>query len=80
MNCQYCDYYNELKNKAGDRNAYVCQFTNYIFAADADAMDIEYPCTNVSFQDYVKANSQKIVAKKDFIPVVETAAMEKRVI
>ncbi|MEL7657135.1 MAG: hypothetical protein AAGU75_14655 [Bacillota bacterium] len=55
LSCKYCDYYEELKTKSegGKDKVSVCQFTDFIFTKDVEAMDIEYPCKNMSFQDYL---------------------------
>ena len=73
MDCKYCDYLKELKTKFSDssKNVFVCQFTNYMFTADVETLDMEYPCKDVFYRDYLVAISQRSAAEKELTPAKE---------
>lgn len=80
MDCKYCDYYSELKANANGRNknVHVCQFTNYMFTADVETLDMEYPCKDMSYQDYLMTMSKRIAAEKEYAAVNERKQLERR--
>jgi hypothetical protein len=78
MDCKYCDYYSELNTKSngGGKNACVCQFTNYMFTEDIEMSDMEYPCKNVSYQDYLRSANQRSDVKKEYALVKKYKHLE----
>ena len=55
LSCKYCDYYEEMKTKSenGKDRVSVCQFTDFMFTKDVETLEMEYPCKDMSFQDYL---------------------------
>jgi len=80
MDCKYCDYLKELKTKSSDssKNVFVCQFTNYMFTTDVETLDMEYPCKDVTYQDYLRAISKSSAAEKELTPAKECKQLERR--
>jgi hypothetical protein len=54
--CKYCDYFEEMKKTTESGNEVsVCHFTDHLFMKDVEMLDIEHPCKDVSFQDYLES-------------------------
>lgn len=59
LNCEYCDYFeNVIGVSSGSEieNVSLCKFSSYVFAADETKSDMEYPCKDISYQDYLNKN------------------------
>lgn len=55
MLCKDCDYYHTLlKNDFSDTNIAYCEFSDMLFLDDVDDLDTEYPCKQISFDEYLK--------------------------
>lgn len=56
LNCEYCDYCKNLmevsKGSEGENGCF-CMFTGYAFVVDETKSDMEYPCKDISYQDYL---------------------------
>lgn len=58
LSCKYCDYYEEMKKTTDHGNEVsVCHFTDHLFMKDVENLDIEYPCKDMSYQDYLDSVS-----------------------
>lgn len=54
MDCKLCDYYSSL----GDGSeASMCNFADVLFFRDVERLDMEYPCRNLSYDDYLDRTS-----------------------
>ena len=63
LSCKYCDYYEEMKKSAEQGSEVsVCHFTDHLFRKDVEALDMEYPCSDMSYQDYL--NSVQSIAER----------------
>jgi hypothetical protein len=51
LNCEYCNYYTEEKAKMESEGS--CIFCGYQFQAGDFINDMEYPCSNISYQEYL---------------------------
>lgn len=51
LECALCDYFQKLGAGKGTAK---CVFTNFLFLHDPELLDIEYPCRNVSYAEYLK--------------------------
>jgi len=51
INCDRCDYFNEQSEVKGETMK--CVFSNYVFKQHPEELDIEYPCKNISYTDYL---------------------------
>ncbi len=58
MLCKECNYYHAL---SGDRlsnpNISFCEFSDVLFLEDVDDLQMEYPCKEISFREYLKKKS-----------------------
>ena len=53
-NCEYCDYYrNVIENIDRESNVTLCTFANVILLTDAENLDTEYPCKDITYQQYL---------------------------
>lgn len=54
LNCKLCDYYHSLADQ-GSSNPHLakCDFTGLSFIKDVENLDIDYPCGNMSYADYL---------------------------
>lgn len=52
LNCEYCDYYKNAKGLQGRAHCF-CQLTDHIFRLGDMNSDMDYPCSNISYQDYL---------------------------
>lgn len=52
LDCKLCNYYEVLTH--ADKGTAKCEFTDIIFMEDVETLDIEYPCKNIPFADYLK--------------------------
>jgi hypothetical protein len=50
MDCRLCDYYSGL---GGGSKAGRCEFADVIFFDDVDKLDAEYPCSSISYDEYL---------------------------
>lgn len=48
MDCKLCDYYKSLGSETAK-----CSFTGIVFSNDVDSLEIEYPCRNTSYEQYL---------------------------
>lgn len=53
LNCEYCDYFKSLHLADNDKKTSACEFTGFIFTKDVNDLDIEPPCSNMSYQSYL---------------------------
>lgn len=62
--CEYCDYYKAMDNgsNAETGKTSACLFTDFIFAADMEKSGMEYPCKDVTYQDYLNKSKKKLYA------------------
>lgn len=55
LNCKLCDYYHSL---AGENisapDLAICEFTDLLFLSDVENLDMEYPCSKMSFEAYLR--------------------------
>ncbi len=64
-NCEYCNYFlGEKKGSDGLFKKALCTFTNTLLYMNADKINAEYPCRNVSYQSYLERKQ-----KQESIPV-----------
>lgn len=56
LNCEYCDYFKMLHHslETKDKKASACEFTGFVFTRDVSEMDIEPPCSTMSYQTYLE--------------------------
>lgn len=55
MLCKDCDYYHTLlKNDFSGTNISYCEFSDMLFLDDVDNLDTEYPCKQISFDEYMR--------------------------
>ena len=60
LNCEYCDYFKTLHlSSEGDKKTSACEFTGFVFTRDVNDLDIEPPCSNVSYQSYLERQKSK---------------------
>lgn len=60
LNCEYCDYYKMLHHPSDStKKTAACEFTNFIFTRDVNDLDIEPPCSNMSYQAYLDRINNK---------------------
>ncbi|MCX7710566.1 MAG: hypothetical protein N2484_12065 [Clostridia bacterium] len=55
LHCEYCNYY-KTSNSGNDpetEKVSACLFTDHIFIADMEKSDMEYPCKDATYQDYL---------------------------
>lgn len=50
--CVYFKFFNDTKGRPDEKIA-VCEFTGSIFMNDVKNLDIEYPCQDLSYFDYL---------------------------
>jgi hypothetical protein len=56
LNCGYCDYFkgaNKVSSDSVGENGCFCKFTGYVFKVDETENEMEYPCKDISYQDYL---------------------------
>jgi len=64
LNCEYCDYFKTLHLAAdSDKKTSACEFTGFIFTRDVNDLDIEPPCSNISYQSYLEKCHKNKVSK-----------------
>lgn len=61
LNCELCDYYKSLYKNNEDEYEKIsyCEFSGFIFKKEPEEYDIEYPCRNISFDEYATDLSKK---------------------
>lgn len=61
LNCNLCDYYREVQNdgKADHGKASFCEFSGFVFNKDLQDLDIEYPCSDISYEQYLSRSDKK---------------------
>ncbi len=57
LNCEYCNYYTDEKENITSEGS--CMFCGYYFQTGDIFSDKEYPCSNISYEDYM--NKQKVL-------------------
>lgn len=57
LNCEYCNYYTDEKERIEAEGS--CRFCGYHFQTGDFISDMEYPCGNLSYEDYL--NRQTIL-------------------
>lgn len=62
LNCDLCDYYSELPAREDGRTLAQCAFSGVTFTEDVRRLDIEYPCSGLSYETYL---SRKEAAQAD---------------
>lgn len=66
LQCEYCDYHKTLpeSSESNGKVKSVCKFTEFIFAGDITELNIEHPCSDVSYQTYIKKEekAKKVVS------------------
>lgn len=55
MDCKLCDYYSSL---GGGSETSMCDFADVLFFGDVEKLDMEYPCRNLSYDDYLDRTSK----------------------
>lgn len=56
LECKLCDYY-----KALNGNASKCGFTGVLFKDDVENLEMEYPCRNMTYDEYLSRNKVESV-------------------
>lgn len=56
LECKLCDYYNAIHSGHGE--AAKCNFTGVLFSENVEMLEMEYPCRNVSYAEYLQRNTQ----------------------
>lgn len=61
-NCEYCDYFKVIGgSKAAELNEKgLCSFANVILIADLGNKDDEYPCKDISYQEYLERKNNRV--------------------
>lgn len=55
LNCKLCDYYHSLSGEdISVPDLAICDFADLLFLSDVENMDIEYPCSKLSFEAYLQ--------------------------
>ena len=55
MLCKDCDYYHEIsKDQSGIS---FCEFADMLFLDDVENLDVEYPCKEIDFDEYLQKES-----------------------
>ncbi len=58
LDCKLCDYYHAVSGR--DFNGLdlgICDFTDLLFIEDAENITDEYPCRNMSYNEYLRKKS-----------------------
>ena len=65
LQCEFCAYYKVLQSSEDrpNQNTAFCEFAGLIFMNDVKNIDLEYPCQNVSYSDYL--NRSKVLVKQN---------------
>ncbi len=64
-NCEYCDYFKMIggRNTAELNAKGLCSFSNVIIITDSGNKDVEYPCKDISYQDYLERKNNRVPEK-----------------
>ena len=62
LNCKDCDYYRAIPEKDFGEDLSACDLSDMLFLSDVEDLDIEYPCRNISYNDYLQ---KKAVASRN---------------
>lgn len=67
LNCDLCDYYKIISNdeNTGEGKAAFCEFSGFIFTKDLWDLDMEYPCRNISYEEYLQRLQKESAMQKD---------------
>jgi hypothetical protein len=62
-NCEYCDYFKSISagSDSGMEERAVCLFTDTVLFAEQERDGQEYPCGNVSYQEYLERKKSHTV-------------------
>lgn len=65
-NCEYCDYYrNVIESNTEEENMKaICIFTGTVLYTNDEKPDMEYPCRNVSYQEYLNRKRNPVSCSK----------------
>lgn len=60
LQCEYCDYYREVRKSSGamGKTESLCEFTGFVFTRDVNELNIEHPCSLVSYRTYLERNKK----------------------
>lgn len=58
MDCKLCNYYHSVSGQSfPGLDLGICDFSDTLFIEDAENLDIEYPCKEIDFYDYLRKKS-----------------------
>lgn len=63
--CKDCDYFGRVKDELSDKDVMVCRFAQFVFAGDPENSDMEYPCKEISYDEYLERESLNRTAVKN---------------
>jgi hypothetical protein len=67
QNCEYCNYLrcsSETNHGIRENNIHVCTFCGVIISAGQSMTETEYPCENISYDEYLIRNKKDGSGKK----------------
>jgi hypothetical protein len=63
LNCKLCNYFHSVSGQSfPGLNLGICDFTDMLFIEDVDNLGIEYPCSKVDYNDYLRKKSMASIS------------------
>lgn len=58
LDCKLCNYYHSVSGQSfPGLNLGICDFSDMLFIEDAENLEIEYPCSKIDYNDYLRKKS-----------------------
>lgn len=63
LNCKLCNYYHSVSGQSfPGLNLGICDFTDMLFIEDVENLGIEYPCSEIDYNNYLQKKSMASIS------------------